>query len=68
MADILEDDRDEELFEDDAAVRIGRKIMEMADRVTDVARALPGSQATWNFEVDDRRYKVVVALVESPAP
>jgi len=69
VADVHDDKNDdqlfgEEVFADDAAVRIGRKVIEMADRITDVARALPGAQATWHFDIDDRRYKVIVTLVE----
>ena len=65
MQDVVSDNPtpdDEWLDDDDAAQRVGAKVIEMADRVTDVAMALPGSQATWHFEVDDRRYKVVVTL------
>lgn len=42
------------------AEELGRKIIEMADRLDDVAAAVPGAQATYIFEMDDKRYKVVL--------
>lgn len=69
MADVHDDEYDDELFDDlytqdEAAVRVGKKVIEMADRITDVALACPGSEAKWKFEIDGRAYQVVVTLVE----
>jgi len=44
----------------EAAAEIGRKVIEMADRLKAVLAAVPGCQATWSFEIDDDRFRVVV--------
>lgn len=46
------------------AAELGFKVIEMADRVWTMDGCLPGSQARWQFEMDDRRFVVTVA----PAP
>lgn len=61
------DDFDDEdlLFEDEAAARVGHKVIEMANRVADMHAAIPGARATWHLEIDDRRYRVVVMVVDA---
>lgn len=55
-------DLDDFDIDDEDAVAIGRKVAEMADRAKAMDAILPGAQATWHFEVDDIRFKVVVAV------
>lgn len=50
-------------FED--AYAIASKIEEMADRVKQMHKAIPGAEATWGFEIDDTRFKVVVTVDDS---
>lgn len=60
-------DADYEDYEDDdtdGALRVGATVIEMANRLKDVAAVLPGSEASWNFEIDDVRYKVRVSVVD----
>lgn len=59
----MADDQDEEyLDEREAAERVGRKVLEMADRVRPMHAALPGAQAKWGFEVEDVRFEVIVQV------
>lgn len=55
-----EEDDDIELVSFTDAAAIGFKVVEMADRLKDVAAAVPGSQAKWGFEIDGVRYQVVL--------
>lgn len=52
-------------YEDAAA--IGFKVAEMAERVQVMHTVLPGAQATWFFEADDVRFRVVVTVDEPAA-
>lgn len=52
------------LDEDEGALEVGRKVIEMADRAKAVHAAVPGAQAAWAFEIDDTRYRVVVTVVD----
>ena len=47
---------------EDDAVTIGYKIVEMAGRVKAMHGVLPGTQATWAFEIEDDRFSVVVTV------
>lgn len=47
------------------AYAIASKIEEMADRVKQMHKAIPGAAATWGFEMDDTRFKVVVTVDDS---
>jgi hypothetical protein len=64
MPDILPEVDEDLLFDDDAAYRVGAKVIEMAERLKDVAAAIPGARATWNFEIDDVRFHVAVTVAE----
>lgn len=55
------DDEDETISWDDA-MAIASKITEMADRVRVAHAAIPGAQAIWAFEMNDKRFKVVVTV------
>ena len=48
------------------AAAIGFKIVEMADRLVDVDLAMPGSQATFGFELDDRQFRITVTRIPTP--
>lgn len=56
----------EDIYDDftsvEDAIAIGRKIAAMADMVRAANEARPGAQASWHFEVDDVRFKVVVTV------
>ena len=47
--------------EDDAVI-IGYKIVEMAGRVKAMHQVLPGTQASWTFEIENDRFSVVVTV------
>lgn len=55
---------EEEAFYTDEPDAIGEKIIEMADRVKVFHSVMPGSQATWVFEMDDVLFRVVVSVAE----
>lgn len=59
----MSDKPDEETSVSDAdAIAVGRKVIEMAERL-DVAHACaPGSVARWGFNVDDRRYELSMVV------
>jgi ferritin-like metal-binding protein YciE len=48
----------------DDLIALGRKVEEMADRVKVVHAAMPGAQATWCFEIEDTRFRVVVRVAD----
>jgi len=45
-----------------AAIDVGEKVMEMADRLRLADRIVPGAHARWVFEMDDTRYEVTVRV------
>ena len=47
---------------DDDAITLGKRIMEMADRVMVADKFLPGAQAEWGFSADDVQFDVVVSV------
>ncbi|WP_375591028.1 hypothetical protein ABWH89_11065 [Hoeflea alexandrii] len=55
-------------FGEEDVIAVGRKVIEMAERVKRVAAACPGAKATWAFEIEDTRYSVAVSLDETEAP
>lgn len=55
------------LLEWDAAMQIGERIMEMADRVKVGHAVVPGTKAEWEFEMDGTAFAVVIT-VASVAP
>lgn len=56
---------DEEYVDEfDAAFRVGSKIMDAADRVAEMHKIVPGSQAVWHFTADDIRFKVTIVVAE----
>lgn len=57
----MADDEDNEWLALDAS-DIGRKIVEMADRVREIDPIVPGAAATWNFEIDDKKFHVAVTV------
>jgi len=61
--DGVDDGVDEWVDDDTAAFRVGAKVIEAAERLKDVDAAIPGAQATWHFEIEDVRYRVVVTRV-----
>lgn len=48
----------------DAAAEVGFKVLEMTDKVVMTKKFATGARAAWNFEVDDVRFLVTVAIVE----
>lgn len=65
MADIPGGD-DDDLFDDfDAALAVGRKVIEMADRLKTVEKCVPGARAAWAFEMDGQRYEVALTVGKS---
>lgn len=51
----------DEVDEEDA-IAIGLKIVEMADRLKDMHSVMPGATAKWPFEMDGRRFKVSMTV------
>ena len=49
------------------AAEIGFKVVEMADRLRDVDAAMPGSQASFGFEIDGRHFLVLVRVNRNSA-
>lgn len=60
-------DRAEDAVGYDAAADIGFKVVEMADRVKVLHIVIPGARASWAFEMDDIRYRVVVTVETTPS-
>lgn len=58
---------EQELDDFQAAVDIGQKVIEMADRLEPVDRVTPGAQATWKFSIEDIEYSVVLTVVSRDA-
>ena len=56
---------DNGLVDDEDAIEIGMKLVEMADRCKTMHMAVPGSTAKWHFEMDDVRYVVAVSVAKS---
>ena len=57
---------EEDLTEYAAAIVIGEKIIEMADRLARVHAAVPGAQGRWVFDMDGKRFIVVVTQEKTP--
>lgn len=51
-------------LDDEDAIVIGLKIVEMADRLKPMNAVIPGTEATWAFEMDDHRF--VVSMTMAP--
>lgn len=49
-------------IDDEGAIAIGSKVVEMADRLKVVSAVVPGAQVTWAFELDGTRFKVTVRV------
>lgn len=49
------------------AAKIGFKVVDMADRVKVGHACLPGSKATWHFEMDGTRYIVDIRVADDAA-
>lgn len=47
------------------AADIGFKVAEMAERVQRMHALVPGSQASWAFEMDDVRFRVRVTVEDA---
>ena len=47
------------------AANIGFKIVEMADRLIDVDTAMPGSRATFAFELDGKNFQIIIERVQA---
>lgn len=60
-------DQDEEILGFEDAFAIAEKVIEMAERVRRMNKAVPGTVAKWVFELDDERFDVAVT-VASPHP
>lgn len=45
-------------------MQLGETLIEMADRVSTAHVCCPGAQASYGFEIDDVRFKVVVTVEE----
>lgn len=57
-------DEDVEMDSFDAALEIGEKVLEAADRLEPVDRVTPGVQAHYKFSVDGVTFAVVLTVVE----
>ncbi len=55
-------DDEQELDEFQAALELGEKLMEMADRLEPIERIQPGAQATWAFHIDGVRFSLVLSV------
>jgi len=55
-----------ELDDFEVALWIGRKVIEMCDRLQPMAKIVPGSKASWKFEIDDVRFNCVIELAAQP--
>lgn len=60
-----QDEADDRFDDIEGAIRVGTKVIEMADRLKPVHAACPGAVASWAFEIDDVRFKVTVAVDQS---
>lgn len=49
-------------LDDEDAIAIGLKIVEMADRLKPMHAVLPGTEATWAFQMDDQRFVVTMTM------
>lgn len=49
-------------IDEEDAIAIGLKVVEMAERVRTMHLACPGSVAKWAFEMDDTRYVVRLSV------
>lgn len=49
-------------LDDEGAVLIGRKVIEMADRLKPMHAACPGVAAKWVFEMDDHRFVLSMTM------
>jgi hypothetical protein len=56
----MEKDDPTEMSGYEAALGVGEKVIEMADRVADLNAAVPGAEAKWTFEMDGSRFQVTV--------
>ena len=63
-----EPDHEEDLYDFEAASSVGSKVIEMADRVKAMHALVPGSQAVWNFSLDEVHFKVVVSVSDDQEP
>ncbi len=57
-------DEDVEMDSFNAALEIGEKVLEAADRLEPVDRVTPGAQAHYKFSVDGVTFALVVTVVE----
>lgn len=58
-----EQDKGDDLLDDfDAALAVGRKVIEMAERVVPVDKAAPGAVAAWGFTLEDVTFDVTVKV------
>lgn len=54
---------DEEFLDDsDAAYAIGRKVLEMLDRLRPIATISPGAVVRWTVKIDDVRFKITACV------
>jgi hypothetical protein len=61
----LSDDESDECFlAPDDVMRVGYKVIEMAERVRRMDKAVPGAIAAWGFEMDEDHFEVRVLFKE----
>ncbi|MDP2131944.1 MAG: hypothetical protein U0995_08860 [Erythrobacter sp.] len=65
MADKISLTEEEYLDEFGAAFRVGSKVLDASDRVAEMHKIVPGSQAIWHFTADDIRFKVTIEVAGS---
>jgi hypothetical protein len=53
---------DDDAFDDEAAYMLGRKVLEMAERVRPVNKAAPGAQAVYGFNLDGVSYRLTLVV------
>lgn len=59
------DEDDDGILSLNEAAEIGFRIVDMADRVRRVDPAVPGTKATWTFDMDGERYRVELTRVRT---
>ena len=60
-----EQEHDEYCDDYEAAQRVGAKVIEAAERVKVAHAALPGSQAVWNFSIENTRFEVTMKVASA---
>jgi len=67
VADVPPDFDDEAVNDHLAGLNVGRKVLEMADRLKVAHAVCPGAVASWGFTVDGVRYALTMRVAPAEA-